>query len=125
VPSAVGLGIETAILAGPALATLAWFASQGTLVFGQDTALTIGLIGTGAVTSVPLLLFAVAARQLPLVTLGLMQYIAPSLQFLSGVFLFGETLSPERWASFLLIWAALALFVWDSLRIARAARAGA
>jgi chloramphenicol-sensitive protein RarD len=48
-----------------------------------------------------------------------MQYIAPSLQFLTGVLLFGEHLSPGRWASFLLIWAALALFVWDSLRLAR------
>lgn len=121
VPSAVGLAIETALLALPALAVLGWFAAQGSLMFGQGTLLTLGLIGTGAVTSVPLLLFATAARQLPLVTLGLMQYIAPSLQFLSGVFLFGEQLSPGRWASFLLIWAALALFVWDSLRIARRA----
>jgi len=123
VPSAVGLAIETALLAAPAIAVLAWFQAQGLLRFGDGPWLTLGLIGTGAVTSVPLILFAVAARSLPMVTLGLMQYIAPSLQFLTGVFLFGEHLSPERWASFLLIWAALALFIWDSLRGVRAARA--
>ena len=123
VPAAVGLGIETALLAIPALIVLGWFAANGTMMFGHGTMLTLGLIAAGAVTSVPLLLFAVAARQLPLVTLGLMQYVAPTLQFLSGVLLFGEALSPERWASFLLIWGALALFVWDSLRLARRARA--
>jgi chloramphenicol-sensitive protein RarD len=123
VPSAVGLAIETALLGAPAIAVLAWFHAQGALMFGEGPWLTLGLIGTGAVTSVPLILFAVAARSLPMVTLGLMQYVAPSLQFLTGVFLFGETLSPERWASFLLIWAALALFIWDSLRGARLARA--
>lgn len=116
VPAAVGLGIETALLAPPALIILALFAANGTLMFGQGTALTLGLIAAGAITSIPLLLFAVAARQLPMVTLGLMQYVAPTLQFLSGIFLFGEKLSPERWASFMLIWAALALFIWDSLR---------
>ena len=119
VAPAVGLAIETALLAPPALAVLAWYEAQGTLVFGQAPLLTIALIGAGAITSIPLMLFASAARQLPLVTLGLMQYIAPSLQFLTGVLLFGEHLSPGRWASFLLIWAALALFVWDSLRLAR------
>ncbi|MBN8829695.1 MAG: EamA family transporter RarD [Sphingomonadales bacterium] len=122
VPSAVGLAIETVLLAAPAIAAIAWFHAEGALMFGKGPWLTLGLIGTGAVTSIPLILFAVAARSLPLVTLGLMQYVAPSLQFLTGVFLFGEKLSPERWASFLLIWAALALFIWDSLRGARLAR---
>ncbi len=116
VPPAVGLAIETALLGFPALAYLGWLSAQGTLAFGQSPMMTLGLIGTGAVTSIPLMLFASAARSLPMVTLGLMQYIAPSLQFLAGIFLFGEKLSPERWASFLLIWVALALFVWDSLR---------
>ncbi|BAK65280.1 conserved hypothetical membrane protein [Sphingobium sp. SYK-6] len=121
VPASVGLAVETLLLAPLALAVLAWVARDGSLVFGRDIWTTTLLIGLGAVTSVPLILFASAARALPLVTLGLMQYIAPTLQFLSGVLLLGETLSPERWASFLLIWAALALFVWDSLRGARRA----
>jgi len=122
VPSAGGLPLQTVLLAAPAIAAIAWFHAEGALMFGKGPWLTLGLIGTGAVTSIPLILFAVAARSLPLVTLGLMQYVAPSLQFLTGVFLFGEKLSPERWASFLLIWAALALFIWDSLRGARLAR---
>lgn len=121
VPASVGLAVETLLLAPLALAVLAWVARDGSLVFGRDVGTTALLVGLGAVTSVPLILFASAARALPLVTLGLMQYIAPTLQFLSGVLLLGETLSPERWASFLLIWAALALFVWDSLRGARRA----
>lgn len=123
VPSAVGLAIETALLATPALAVLIWLGSRGTLAFGTDSLTTIGLIGTGAATSIPLILFAVAARSLPFVTLGLMQYVAPLLQFITGVFLYHERLSPERWASFLLIWAALALFAADGLRGARQARA--
>jgi chloramphenicol-sensitive protein RarD len=123
VPSAVGLAIETMVLAVPALAVLAWLWAHHGLAFGTSPATTLGLIGTGAATSIPLILFAVAARSLPFVTLGLMQYVAPLLQFLTGVFLYHEPLSPERWASFLLIWAALALFIWDSLRGARQARA--
>lgn len=122
VPSAVGLAIETAVLAGPAIAVLFWLSTHGGLAFGRGPFTTLGLIGTGAATSIPLILFAVAARSLPFVTLGLMQYVAPLLQFLTGVFLYHESLSPERWASFLLIWAALVLFVWDSLRGARQAR---
>jgi len=116
VSAAVGLSVETIILALPALAYLYWLSTQGTLMFGRAPLLSLGLIGTGAITAIPLMLFARAARSLPLVTLGLMQYIAPSIQFFVGVFIYGELLSPERWASFMLIWAALALFVWDSLR---------
>lgn len=116
VPSAAGLAVETVLLTIPALIALGWFAQQGLLSFGSDPLITLGLIGTGAVTSVPLILFAISARALPFVTLGLMQYIAPSLQFLSGVFLFSEPMSTGRWISFLFIWIALTLFVWDSVR---------
>lgn len=112
----VGLAVETLVLAPPALLVIGWFAAQGTLAFGRAGIESALLIGLGAATSVPLILFASAARKLPLVSLGLMQYIAPSLQFLAGVLLFGEALSAGRWASFGLIWIALILFVWDSLR---------
>ncbi|MCW2403524.1 chloramphenicol-sensitive protein RarD [Sphingobium sp. B1D7B] len=122
VPSTSGLAVETLVLCAPALALVSFYAAQGTLAFGEDRWVTLGLIGTGALTSIPLILFAISARALPLVTLGLMQYIAPSLQFLCGVFLFGEPMSAGRWGSFLLIWVALALFVWDSLSGARARR---
>jgi len=116
VSAAVGLSVETIILAPVALAYLYWLSTQGALMFGRAPLLSLGLIGTGAITAIPLMLFARAARSLPLVTLGLMQYIAPSIQFFVGILLYGETLSSGRWASFALIWAALALFVWDSLR---------
>ncbi len=119
VPSAVGLMIETLLLTLPSVLALGWIAQHGGLGIGRDAPTTVLLVTLGAITSVPLLLFAVAARALPMVTMGLMQYIAPTMQFVTGVFILGEHLSPERWASFLLIWAALALFVWDSLRGAR------
>lgn len=125
VPSAVGLMIETLLLTLPSLLALVWISQHGGLGIGRDVPTTVLLIALGAITSVPLLLFAVAARALPMVTMGLMQYIAPTMQFLSGVFILGEHLSPERWASFLLIWTALALFVWDSMRGARARRRAA
>ena len=116
VPAAVGLAVETLILMPAALAALLWFAQEGTLGFGRDGVQTLFLIGLGAVTSIPLILFASAARRLPMVTLGLLQYVAPSMQFIMGAFLLGEALSLPRLLSFGLIWVALALFVWDSLR---------
>ena len=116
VPAAVGLAVETLVLLPPALAACFWFHQQGSLAFGHETVETLLLIGLGAVTSVPLILFAGAARRLPMVTLGLLQYIAPSMQFIIGAFLLGEALSAPRLMSFGLIWLALALFVWDSLR---------
>lgn len=119
VPSGVGLAVETLVLAPPALAALAWFAHQGTLAFGRDTVQTILMVGLGAITSVPLLLFASAARRLSMTTLGLLQYVAPSLQFLTGVFLLAEPLSLPRLLCFGCIWAALGLFVWDNLRARR------
>ena len=73
-------------------------------------------------TSVPLLLFASAARQIPLSTLGLLQYLAPSIQFLTGVFVYHETLNKGQVASFGLIWIGLIIFTWDSLRTVRRAR---
>ncbi|MBO9574803.1 MAG: EamA family transporter RarD [Sphingobium sp.] len=116
VPASVGLAVETLVLLLPALAALAWFAHDGTLAFGRASVETTELIGLGVVTSVPLILFASAARRLPMVTLGLLQYVAPTMQFFVGAVLFGEPLSLPRLVSFGLIWAALALFVWDSLR---------
>ncbi len=119
VPAGVGLAVETLVLTLPALAALGWFAQQGTLAFGRDGLEVIYMIGLGAVTSVPLLLFASAARRLSMTTLGLLQYVAPTLQFFTGVFLLGEPLSLPRILCFGCIWAALGLFVWDSLRARR------
>jgi chloramphenicol-sensitive protein RarD len=77
---------------------------------------------TGPVTAIPLILFAIGARRVPFSMLGLLQYIAPSLQFLLGV-AFGEPLTPLRLASFALIWSGLALFSVDAVRTAREKRA--
>ena len=70
----------------------------------------LGLLAAGPITAVPLLLFAAGARRIPLSTMGLLQYISPTLQLLCGVWLFGEQLQPARLAGFVLIWAALVLF---------------
>lgn len=120
-----GLGVETALLTPLAIAYLLWELSHGGTGFGQDGPTTALLIISGAVTTVPLVLFAMAAQRLPMATLGLMQYLAPTLQFLSGVLLFGETLSGGQMASFGLIWIGLLLFAGDGIATARRSRMAA
>jgi chloramphenicol-sensitive protein RarD len=114
-----GLGVETALLTPLAIAYLLWELSHGGVGFGQDVPTTALLIASGAVTTVPLVLFAVAAQRLPMATLGLMQYLAPTLQFLCGIVLFGEKLSIGQMASFGLIWIGLILFATDGIANAR------
>jgi chloramphenicol-sensitive protein RarD len=79
-------------------------------------------VTTGVVTAVPLLFFASAARRLPLVYLGLTQYLAPILQFLFGVFVLGEDMPPARWAGFAIVWVALIVLTIDMLSSNRATR---
>ena len=74
------------------------------------------LASAGIATAVPLLFFAGAARRIPLSTLGLLQYLAPVLQFLTGVLLFDEPMPASRWVGFVLVWAALAVLTFDGLR---------
>lgn len=120
-----GLGVETLLLAPPAIAYLVWEAGHGGIGFGRDATTTALLIVSGAVTTVPLVLFATAARRLPMATLGLLQYLAPTLQFLCGIVLFGEKLSHGQMLSFGLIWIGLILFASDSLSAARERRMAA
>ncbi|SCW74161.1 chloramphenicol-sensitive protein RarD [Sphingobium faniae] len=120
-----GLGAETLILTPVALAYLGWLWGQGNLMFGQDGFTTTMLIVSGAMTTAPLALFAVAAHRLPMATLGLLQFVAPTLQFLSGILLFGETLNHGQMASFALIWLGLILFASDSVTAARRNRVAA
>lgn len=122
VSSLTGLGIETLLLAPASLATLYWLHQAGGLAFGEGPGVTLLLIASGAVTSVPLLLFASGARRLPLVTLGLLQYVAPTTQFALGVLVYGERLSTEHWMSFGLIWTGLAIFMGHALGRRRATR---
>ena len=118
-----GLSIETAWLAVPASATLLVLAGAGTLTIGTvSTGQTVAMLFAGAVTAIPLLLFAAAARRLPLSYLGLTQYLTPILQFVIGVFLLREEMPPVRWLGFGLVWVALILLSWDMLRAGRAGR---
>lgn len=125
-PPLAGLGAETVLLSPVALIYLFWLQSHGALAFGTDMPTTVLLMASGVVTSVPLVLFAMSAQRLSMATLGLMQYIAPTLQFLCGVFLFGETLNRGQTISFGLIWLGLVIFAADSYmnatRRARVAR---
>ncbi|TDZ77938.1 EamA family transporter RarD [Mycobacteroides salmoniphilum] len=80
------------------------------------------MVFSGVVTALPLLMFGIAAQRIPLVTLGLLQYLTPTLQMLWGVLVKHEAMPPERWAGFALIWAALAIFTVDTVRRARRAQ---
>lgn len=116
-----GLTVETLLLAPACAAWLAYAASTGESAFGHSRHLDMLLVLAGAVTATPLLLFAAAARRMPYATLGLLQYIAPSLQFLEAVLLFGEPVHTVHIVTFVLIWSGCALYAWDSLRAMRAA----
>lgn len=118
-----GLGAETVLLFPVALAYLLWLLSSGAMVFGTDWTTTLLLILSSAITTVPLVLFAMAAQRLSLAALGVMQYIAPTLQFLCGAVLFGEALNSAQLFAFGVIWLGLALFTADSIRALRAGRA--
>jgi chloramphenicol-sensitive protein RarD len=74
---------------------------------------TAGLLAAGVITAVPLLLFAAAARRLPLTVLGLIQFVGPVIQFLLGVFILNEAMPLERWAGFALVWVALIILMVD------------
>ncbi|WP_338054071.1 EamA family transporter RarD [Streptomyces spiramenti] len=86
---------------------------------------TLLLVGTGAATALPLILFGAAAVRIPLSTLGLLQYLAPSAMFLLGLFVFGEQMPTERWVGFGLVWLALTILTWDAVRRSRQVRAQA
>lgn len=112
-----GLTLETTLLFLPALGFLLYSEFSGSGAFGHVSSFTSLLLAlTGVVTVIPLLLFASGARMVPLTTIGLLQYIAPTLQFLIGVFVFGEPISHANIIGFVIIWTALILFSFESLR---------
>lgn len=109
-----GLTIETLLLTLPAAAMLAWLGAQpGGLRFGQGHSADLAVLCAGVVTALPLLLFAVAARRMDYSTLGFVQFMTPTIVFLLGLFVFHEPLRAVQLACFVLIWSAVALFVWD------------
>lgn len=114
VGSLPGLTIESAILLLPACAIALWYAQTpaGTS-FGHDLGSSLLIALSGVLTAVPLLLFAIAARRMDYSTMGFLQFLAPTIVFLLGLFVFHEPLRPVQLASFIAIWCAIALFVWD------------
>ena len=117
-----GLTLETAILAPLAILYLTMLHRSGEGAFLRTGATSDALmIGGGLVTTVPLLLFAAAVRTVPLSVIGILQYIGPTLQFLLGVFVYGEPFSRTQLVGFSIVWTALAVYAGDSLRARRAA----
>jgi chloramphenicol-sensitive protein RarD len=112
----LGLGLETLLLFPLAAGFLVWRQWTGAGALGQvGLRLEVLLLSAGVVTAVPLLLFAYGARRIRLSTLGLLQYITPTVQFTLGVWLYREGFSPDRAAAFGFIWAGLALYTADNL----------
>ena len=114
-----GLAIETFISSFFYLAYLIYIGNQGTGQFGQNWGLTALLISAGAVTAIPLLLFNGSTNRLPFTTIGLLQYITPTLQFSIGVWVVNEEMPTARWIGFLIIWAALVTLAIDLIRSSR------
>jgi chloramphenicol-sensitive protein RarD len=118
-----GLAVETLLLAPLAGGYLAWCQAEGTSAIGQSgVTVDVLLIGSGLVTALPLALFSFGARRIPLSTIGLLQYIGPTLQLLLGITLFREPFPAVRALGFGLIWLALAVYIADGLLRSRTAQ---
>ncbi len=118
-----GLTLETLVLAPLVVPALVWFTLQpGGAMARGDGSLNVLLLLSGPLTALPLLLFAAAARRLPLATVGLMQYLSPTAQFFLGITVFHEPMQPARLLGFVFIWTALAVYSghawWASRRLA-------
>ena len=124
VGSLPGLTIESAILLPVAAGIAGWYAMspQGS-AFGHDAWMSLLIVFSGVVTAVPLLMFAIAARRMDYSTLGFIQYLSPTIVFFLGLFVFHQPLAPAKLACFVLIWIAVAVFVWDLWAKKRAASA--
>lgn len=119
-----GLTLETLVLAPLTIGVLLWFSLGGRGAFARgDLALDVWLVLAGPFTAVPLLLFAAGARRVTMATLGLLQYLGPTIGFLLGVFVYHEPFDPARGVGFALIWTALLIYSGESLLRLRAATA--
>ncbi len=118
-----GLTVETVLLLIPALALVAWYAAQPAgSALGRDAGSTLLIAFSGVVTAVPLALFAMTARRMSYSALGFVQFIAPTMVFITGLLVFREPLSQTKLACFVLIWIAIAVFCWDAVQRLRAAQ---
>jgi chloramphenicol-sensitive protein RarD len=117
-----GLTLETGLLALPALGVLVWSEArgEGALLHAAPTTAAL-LLGAGAVTTAPLLMFATAAQRIPMLWIGLLQYIAPTLQLAIGVLVYREPFAHDRLMGFSLVWAALVVFAVEGIRAHRSA----
>jgi chloramphenicol-sensitive protein RarD len=122
VDAVAGLTIETGVLVPLAIGWLAWRLASGAPSLGSDSSETSLLLLAGIVSTIPLLLFTAAARRLPYSTLGMLQFIAPTLQFLLAVWLYGEPFGRAHAVAFGAIWTALALYTLALIRDARGNR---
>jgi chloramphenicol-sensitive protein RarD len=112
-----GLAVETLVVVPLALGYLVWLGAAGSSQALGEGPWHLALLATsGVVTALPLLCFGAAATRVPLTTLGLLQYLTPTLHFVTGVFVYGEPMPTARLVGFALIWVALAMFTVDSLR---------
>lgn len=119
-PAAAALFVEAGLLALPGIGYLWWLSAAAEPTVGHlDAGHTALVLASGPLTAVPLLLFAGAANRVPLTALGILQYVAPVLQFGLGVAVFHEPMPPARLAGFALVWLALVVFTADGLRQAR------
>jgi chloramphenicol-sensitive protein RarD len=114
-----GLAVEVTIILPVVLGYLVWLEVVGRASFGHGWSTTLLLMAAGPATAIPLLFYAGAIRRLPLTYLGLLQYLTPTVQFILGVFVFGEPMPPARLVGFALIWTALALFTGGNLYYVR------
>jgi chloramphenicol-sensitive protein RarD len=118
--------VETLFLAPLALGVFAYLALTSNLAFGNEGFGKSTLLAlAGVVTVVPLLAFGAAVVRIPLSTLGILQYLTPTMALLIGVFLFGENMPPARWAGFFAVWVALAIFTVDALKYNKTDQASA
>lgn len=116
-PVTEGLFVETAVLLTPALGYVAFLMVTGAATVGHvSVGHTVLILLAGALTALPLMSFADAANRIPLTTLGVLQYLTPTLHLGFGVLMFHEPMPPSRLAGFALVWLALAGFTWDGLR---------
>lgn len=119
-PSAESLAVETAVMFLPALGFVLVLEGRGEAAFGHHGVGNAVLLAlAGVVTAVPLMLFNAAAIRLPLTVIGMLQYLAPLLQFGIGLFVQHEEMPASRWAGFLLVWVALLILIWDGVAAAR------
>ncbi|QKW51738.1 EamA family transporter RarD [Streptomyces buecherae] len=117
------LAAETGMQFLPALGFLIFLGARGDSTFATDgVGHALLLVGCGFITAAPLICFGGAAVRLPLSAIGMLQYIAPTFQFVLGLVVFHEEMPIERWAGFSLVWLALALLTWDALRTAHRSR---